>query len=50
MNDTNWENYGHGNDPRCEHCMVPLRLRAGGRAGRQPPLGDTLKMLLWQLT
>ena len=22
MTKTPWENYGHGNDPRCENCMV----------------------------
>ena len=22
MTKTQWENYGTGNDPRCEHCMV----------------------------
>src|SRR5947207_4275943 len=22
MNDTEWDRYGYGNDPRCEHCMV----------------------------
>ena len=25
-----WERYGPGNDPRCEHCANPLRLRALG--------------------
>src|SRR5258708_1956879 len=22
MDDTDWDSYGYGNDPRCEHCMV----------------------------
>ena len=26
-----WEDYGPGNDPRCEHCGDPLRFRAFGR-------------------
>ena len=37
MNNTDWEKYGHGKDPRCEHCMVHSRLRGVGRPGRQQP-------------
>ena len=36
-----WEAYGPGNDPRCEHCGDPLRLRAVGRVRVvEEPEGD----------
>ena len=36
-----WEAYGPGNDPRCEHCAHPLRVRAvGGVRGVEQPEGD----------
>ncbi len=50
MNDTKWENYGHGRDPRCEHCMCHVGYEASAALGVNARLGDSLKMLLWQLT
>lgn len=50
MNNTNWDNYGYGKDPRCEHCMVHCGYEPSAALGVNSKLGDSLKMLLWQLT
>jgi hopanoid biosynthesis associated radical SAM protein HpnH len=50
MNNTKWENYGRGKDPRCEHCMCHVGYEASAALGVNARLGDSLKMLLWQLT
>ncbi|CAN5151071.1 adenosyl-hopene transferase HpnH [soil metagenome] len=50
MKDTKWENFGKGKDPRCEHCMCHVGYEASAALGVNARLGDTLKMLKWQLT
>ncbi len=50
MDDTPWENYGYGKDPRCEHCMVHCGYEPSAALGVNKKLGDSLKMLLWQLS
>jgi hopanoid biosynthesis associated radical SAM protein HpnH len=50
MEDTDWDRYGRGNDPRCEHCMVHSGYEASAALGVNAKLGDSLKMLLWQLS
>ena len=50
MNDTDWDSYGHGKDPRCEHCMVHCGYEPSAALGVNRRLGDSLKMLLWQLS
>jgi hopanoid biosynthesis associated radical SAM protein HpnH len=50
MNDTPWEDYGYGKDPRCEHCMVHCGYEPSAALGVNKKLGDSLKMLLWQLS
>ncbi len=50
MNDTPWQNYGRGKDPRCEHCMVHCGYEPSAALGVNRRLGDSLKMLLWQLS
>jgi hopanoid biosynthesis associated radical SAM protein HpnH len=50
MNDTPWEAYGHGKDPRCEHCMVHCGFEPSAALGVNKKLGDTLKMMMWQFT
>jgi hopanoid biosynthesis associated radical SAM protein HpnH len=50
LDNTPWENYGHGNDPRCEHCLVHCGYEPSAALGVQGKLGDSLKMLMWQLT
>jgi hopanoid biosynthesis associated radical SAM protein HpnH len=49
MDNTNWDSYGRGNDPRCEHCMVHSGYEATAALGIKGKLGDSLKMLLWQM-
>lgn len=49
MNDTKWENYGIGKDPRCEHCLVHCGFEPSAALGVNGKLGDTLKMLAWQV-
>lgn len=46
---TDWDRYGKGNDPRCEHCMVHSGFEATAALGVNGRLGDSLKMLLWQV-
>jgi hopanoid biosynthesis associated radical SAM protein HpnH len=50
MNDTNWDSYGYGKDPRCEHCMMHSGYEVAAALGVNARLGDSLKMLRWQLT
>jgi hopanoid biosynthesis associated radical SAM protein HpnH len=50
MEDTDWDRYGRGKDPRCEHCMVHCGYEPSAALGVNKKLGDTLKMLLWQLS
>ncbi len=50
MEDTPWEQYGHGKDPRCEHCMVHCGYEPSAALGVNKKLGDSLKMLMWQFS
>ncbi len=50
MQKTNWDAYGHGNDPRCEHCMVHCGYEPSAALGTNARMGDSLKMLMWQLS
>jgi hopanoid biosynthesis associated radical SAM protein HpnH len=50
MDNTPWEEYGYGKDPRCEHCMMSCGYEPSAALGVNGKLGDSLKMLLWQLT
>jgi hopanoid biosynthesis associated radical SAM protein HpnH len=50
MEDTDWESYGRGKDPRCEHCMVHCGYEPSAALGVNSRLGDSLKMLMWQLS
>jgi hopanoid biosynthesis associated radical SAM protein HpnH len=47
IQDTPWEKYGHGRDPRCENCMVHAGYEASAVLGGNKKLGDTWKMLHW---
>ncbi len=47
---TPWEEYGHGQDPRCEHCMVHCGYEPSAALGVNKKFGDSWKMLLWQLS
>src|ERR1019366_4500125 len=50
MNKTEWDKYGAGKDPRCEHCMVHCGFEPSAALGVNGKLGDSLKMLAWQLS
>ncbi len=50
MDNTDWSQYGHGKDPRCEHCMVHCGYEPSAALGVNRKLGDTWKMLMWQLS
>jgi hopanoid biosynthesis associated radical SAM protein HpnH len=50
MDDTDWDSYGYGKDPRCEHCMVHCGYEPSAALGVNSRLGDSLKMLMWQLS
>jgi hopanoid biosynthesis associated radical SAM protein HpnH len=50
MEKTAWEEYGVGKDPRCEHCMVHCGFEPSAALGVNARLGDSLKMLMWQLS
>jgi hopanoid biosynthesis associated radical SAM protein HpnH len=49
MTKTPWESYGHGNDPRCEHCMVHCGYEPSAALGINARSGDTLKLLSWAM-
>jgi hypothetical protein len=50
MEKTPWEKYGHGRDPRCEDCMVHVGYEPSAVLGANRKLGDSWKLLTWQLT
>jgi hopanoid biosynthesis associated radical SAM protein HpnH len=50
MNDTDWDRYGYGKDPRCEHCLMHCGYEPSAALGVNGRLGDSLKMLMWQLS
>jgi hopanoid biosynthesis associated radical SAM protein HpnH len=50
MANTPWENYGYGKDPRCEHCLMHCGYEPSAALGVNSKLGDSLKMMLWQLS
>jgi hopanoid biosynthesis associated radical SAM protein HpnH len=49
MTQTPWESYGHGNDPRCEHCMVHCGYEPSAAYGINSKLTDSFKMITWAL-
>lgn len=50
IENTPWEKYGYGRDPRCENCMVHAGYEPSAVLGGNHKLGDTWKMLRWQFT
>jgi hopanoid biosynthesis associated radical SAM protein HpnH len=49
MTRTPWESYGHGNDPRCEHCMVHCGYEPSAALGINGKASDTIRLLTWAL-
>jgi hopanoid biosynthesis associated radical SAM protein HpnH len=47
---TPWEKYGHGRDPRCQDCMVHAGYEPSAVLGANRTLGDSWKLLKWQLS
>ncbi len=47
INETKWDSYGHGRDPRCENCLVHSGYEAS--AATASGFSDTWKMLSWSL-
>jgi hopanoid biosynthesis associated radical SAM protein HpnH len=45
MTRTQWENYGPGADPRCEHCMMHCGFEPSAALGINTRISDTWKML-----
>jgi hopanoid biosynthesis associated radical SAM protein HpnH len=50
MENTPWERYGRGRDPRCEDCMVHVGYEPSAVLGANRQFGDSWKLLSWQLT
>jgi len=50
MENTPWERYGRGRDPRCEDCMVHVGYEPSSVLGANRQFGDSWKLLTWQLT
>ena len=49
MTQTPWESYGHGNDPRCEHCLMHCGYEPSAALGINAKPGDSLRLLQWVL-
>jgi len=49
MTETPWEQYGHGNDPRCEHCMMHCGYEPSAALGINSQPGDNWRLLRWAL-
>lgn len=49
VENTPWEKYGYGRDPRCENCMVHVGYEASAVVGLNRKLGDTFRLALWQM-
>jgi hopanoid biosynthesis associated radical SAM protein HpnH len=49
VNQTDWQQYGPGNDPRCEHCLVHCGFEPSAVMAGNQGLRDMLKMAVWQI-
>jgi hopanoid biosynthesis associated radical SAM protein HpnH len=49
IEETVWENYGRGLNPRCENCQCQAGYETATLLGMNPKAGDLWKMLAWQL-
>ena len=50
MTKTPWDNYGTGNDPRCQDCMVHCGYEPSSAYGVNSKFSDSFKTLGWLLT
>jgi hopanoid biosynthesis associated radical SAM protein HpnH len=49
MTKTPWQNYGEGNDLRCEHCMVHCGYEPSAALGINSRFSDNLRLLTWAM-
>lgn len=49
IKNTDWDKFGYGKDPRCENCLMHCGYEISAALGVNAKLGDSLKMLIWQL-
>jgi len=49
INETPWEKYGYGRDPRCENCLVHSGYDTSAASGQNAQFGDTWKLLAFTL-
>jgi len=49
LQETVWENYGRGLNPRCENCQCHAGFEPAAILGMNPKAGDLWKMVAWQL-
>ncbi|MCJ7588425.1 MAG: adenosyl-hopene transferase HpnH [Candidatus Aminicenantes bacterium] len=49
LDKTPWENYGKGNDPRCQDCMVYCCYEPAVALGHNKKSGDLMKYIRWQM-
>jgi hopanoid biosynthesis associated radical SAM protein HpnH len=49
VEETIWENYGRGLNPRCENCQCHGGYETAAILGVSPKAGDLWKMMAWQL-
>jgi hopanoid biosynthesis associated radical SAM protein HpnH len=49
VEETVWENYGRGLNPRCENCQCHGGYETAAILGVSPKAGDLWKMMAWQL-
>jgi hopanoid biosynthesis associated radical SAM protein HpnH len=47
---TEWESLGHGNDPKCEHCLVHCGFEPAAVLRSNGGMRDLLKMAVWQMS
>lgn len=50
IQNTKWDHYGPGRDPRCADCMVHVGFEPSAVLGAHRKLGDNWKMLQWQFS
>ncbi|HTQ86081.1 MAG TPA: DUF3463 domain-containing protein, partial [Candidatus Solibacter sp.] len=50
IENTPWDKYGRGRDPRCADCMVHVGYEPSAVLGSHRKFGDNWKMLQWQVS
>lgn len=49
MTKTQWEHYGTGNDPRCDHCMVHCGYEPSAAMGINSKMSDMFRLAAWAM-